>query len=186
MTIADVQINEAGLEIKLRSEIGDDLLAAAYLRLKSERLLAVVFHANPAISLQEFLTWHRDPGMDYLGCFSSIPGVAGSTELRGLGWINQIRTHGDEKVAEVGLAFFRGLAPNLCAEFTSMLLDYCFQSRNLAAVYGVSPVDNRVIHRFAGRMGFERFGPLPKFTSWQGRSTDAIIHCMTKSRWMGR
>ena len=182
MKVADQCIRQLGQTLKLRSQIGDELLAVAYLQFQQDKLLPVVFHNQPDMTLRGFLDWHSQPTMEYLGCFTES--ATGDVQLRGMGWINQSRRFGEEAIAEVGLGFFRKTHPRIAAEFTEMLIDHCFQVRDYKAIYGISPIQNQTIHRFAVRLGFTSHGPLPYFCGWNGQATSAYLYHMTQYQWI--
>ena len=183
--VLDQAINSLGKTFKLRSDIGEDLLAAAYLRFKQEGLLPTYYHNYfPEITLRQFLDFHRLPRVEYLGCFLQDQ-ATGRIELAGEGVINQSREYGGDRICEVGLGYFREFQkPRITTEFTEMLLDYVFIERGYAGCYGVSPIQNPTIHRFAKRMGFRVHGPLPFFVGWHGLSSSAYLYEMTAFDWV--
>lgn len=182
--ILDQQINSIGKQLFLRSDIGEELIATFYLRMKQDGMLQVFFHENPEISLSAFLRWHTSPTMEAMGCF--VRDIeTGSVELAGMGYINNTKRYGDEATAEVGLGFLRKFqSRSIPLEFAGMLLDYCFLAKRLVAVHGVSPCGNRAIHTFARRVGFKAHGPLPFFSVFNGSLQDSMLYSMRGFDWI--
>jgi RimJ/RimL family protein N-acetyltransferase len=165
------------------SEIGEDLVATAYLRLKAEGLLPIVFYQGP-ISLAGFLDWYRNPTSKFLGCFARPDLDKSKLELCGLGWIQSISTVGGVKRGETGMVFFRNWQSHgYPREWTRQMLDFSFGPLGMDYLYGTTPEENVVAVRFSRQMGFRQFGPIPGYCNWNGQPSGAIISAMSKEEW---
>ena len=182
-TVMIEQINEldAILEVP-KAKPPADVLAYAFLRLTQEGLRDVVFYDQPGITVVEYLVWCAS--INVLGCYIRRPLVDSPPVLVGLGFINKLTEINGYRRGEVGMFFFREYwGRKLTQEFCEKMLDWCFQDANLDAVYGISPVNNRLAVAFSRRMGFHQVGPIPKFCTWKGKPADGMISVMTREEW---
>lgn len=188
-----VQINQIGAVLELRRDIGDEMLAVAYFRMKSEGLLATVFYdCYPAIGLRDFLEWHQK--IIYLGCFARRldPILDKGPELAGLGWINKQSEVNGFRRGEVGMVFWKEWRnhhrPHIPTEFCEQLLDFCFDKdgANLDIVYGASPVFNRASVRFGESIGFKVEGTISGLAAWYGKPCPAVVMSLSREEWLQR
>lgn len=187
--VREVQINGQRCRLGVYSDLGDELLACAYLRMRQEGLLSVVYYLGDP-TLREFLDWHRNPRNIYLGAFHTpifASGEEGAVQLAGIGWLNSITDLGSHRKAEVGMIYFREFWGNgLPMEWTEMMLDFAFQEAGIGVVYGCTPTQNPLARRFAKALGMREFGPVPKYCAWRGQPSDAWFFSLTKEEWYGR
>jgi hypothetical protein len=177
----DVEID--GKVYGVRLAPGQDWIGKAYFRLKQESLLPVFFHENPTVSLSEFLAWAMNATV--LGCFANPDDpTLDTTELMGAVFVRNSKKIGEDLTIEVGEFFFRGVQHRYTELFGKMGVSFCFRVLKVAAIFGVTPVNNRVGCRYPKCLGFEQLGPIPNFVGWGGKSVPAILSFLTRERWI--
>ena len=188
---AQVQpIESVAPTLTVKSDIGEDLLAVAYLRMKTEQLLQMVFWEK-APTLKSFLEWCAAPNSVIVGCFTetdrSNVGSPPLIELAGLGWLTGITMRGGKRRADAGEVFWRETqAAGLTSQFGRLLLDFAFEEVKASTIYGITPVRNVAAVRFMRHCGFESFGPIPELCCWMGETCDGYISAMTFANWARR
>jgi hypothetical protein len=140
--------------LKLRLGIDYPTLTAAYCRWRAEDLFPLIFHRYPQMSLVDFLDWNYRPTVEPVGCFIG-------EVLVGIGWIVQARQVNGQVVAEVGAAFFKGTPLTVWRRGLDLLLQYAFDSRDFAEVYGVSARHNRFAALLTHWCGMREVSGLP-------------------------
>ena len=99
--------------IFVSADLDEELLAVAYIRMKVEGLLPIVYHESiPPLS--EFIAYHNKEKKHsyydhYLGAFAR-PTLDAPPELIGMGWLGGIRGPVGSIKGEVGFVFFHILA----------------------------------------------------------------------------
>src|ERR1700688_132805 len=168
-----VQLNSLGMRLHIIARPSEDLLATAYLQIKHEGLAHVVWHQGRIPPLTEFLAWGSNPSNCIYACMAERIGED-SVTMAGLGWSVQITpvclTEGNEAFkAEVGMSFFRAFqVDGLPQEFCEMCIDHGFETLKLVAMYGTTPMPNRVARIFHTKAGFKDLAIFPNYTSWMG------------------
>jgi RimJ/RimL family protein N-acetyltransferase len=161
-----------------------DLLASAYLRLKREGGLNILFYEGE-MRIDNFLrVWGDDSGLTF-GCFvRSLE--QDTTELAGLGRVAQPVGMGNgSSKAEIGATFFDAYQKR---EFTvplcQMMLEWVFDKTPLHAVFGTTPEPNRAMLMFLRGLGFGCLHhPIPNYTTWQGGPTGVYVSWMLRETW---
>lgn len=176
------QINEVGYQLTVSTRIGDDLAAVAYLTLKQQGLLRVVFYEGEP-SLKWFLEWFQTNDSVILGCFATALGST-TPVLAGLGWLTSICERNGVKRSEIGMVFFREWQHgSLPAEWCDQMIDFSFEQLGMSAIYGTTPEANRAAVKFSKQMGFDQFGPIPYGCTWKGKPCGTIQSVMTRAMW---
>jgi RimJ/RimL family protein N-acetyltransferase len=171
-------------EVFVRGEIGQSLMAVAYLRMESDDLLDTVFFQKIP-TLKEFIGWLESPSNRYLGCF--IRDESGKAILAGLGWLWNLRGVPGGRSADCGLCIFREFRhDHLPEKLTAKLLDYSFGVEKLDMLYGWSLANNRAVLIHAKRMGMTLLPKIPKFASCKGLPADVVISYISKDDWLRR
>ena len=166
--------------LSVTSDVGEELLAAAYLLLSHDNLLDVVFYERKP-SIREFLGWLALPNSRYLAGFV---GEGASSELAGLGWLWNVSGPDGGRRADVGIVYLKKFwGSEITDALTCKMLDVTFGPLKVSVVYMVTQWKNRLSRGIAKRMGFEMFGPLPKYGVYQGQAGDAAIGYLTRERW---
>lgn len=168
--------------------VTEDLLASAFLRFSSEGLVDRIWQEGVP-SLSWFLKqYSRENGVQMLACLKEDENQR--LTPCGLSWIcSKVAVANTLTKCEVGEAFFRHTNPSDTLDFGKMSLDYIFEDLGVDVAYGTTAEKNRVAVRYARAMGFEMFGPIPKYTTWKNKVTGEYdvcgiwISCMTKERW---
>jgi RimJ/RimL family protein N-acetyltransferase len=160
---------------------GEEAIAFLYLSFLAEGTIDIIWHDRRP-SLREVLEWHRNPTNVFFACYAhSID--SGVKSIIGLVWANSIKTVGDRKIGEVGMAFLkpwqRDGIPQECAD---MGLEHLFQNESLDAVFGTTPAPNRAAVRFAIKLGFDKIGIAPFFVRYDGVAVDAVLSVLTKDK----
>jgi RimJ/RimL family protein N-acetyltransferase len=165
------------------SDIGESLMASAYLRLESEGLLDTFFYAGIP-SLSDFLGWMKRTDCRYLGGFVRSDVQPLDVELAGIGYVWSIQGPPGGRRADVGMAYFRKFQRTMVPlDLTRKMLDVCFEQLDLSVLYGISPEPNPLSWRFGERLGFTVTGPFPNYGQWHGKPAAARILYLEKSRW---
>ena len=182
------QINGSQTQTRLfvKPNIGDDMIAVAYLRMKAEGLIPVIFYEGDP-GLRWFLDWfHRTDTVCY-GCFLSprVDTGENQTQLCGLLWVDTIITLASgHKKANSGVMFFRDYQKgNLPLQFGELVLDAVFSDLKIDVLWGTTPVPNRIAKLFTMRLGYKYLPPCPMFCSWEGKVCDAAVCYLTKQMW---
>ena len=171
-------------EIFVKSDIGQSLMAVAYLRMEADDQLDTVFFQKVP-TLKEFVGWLESPANRYLGCF--IRDESGKAVLAGLGWLWNLRGSPGGRVADCGLCTFREFWHDRIPErLTASLLDYSFGPEKLDVLFGWSLADNRAVLIHAKRMGMTLLPKIPKFASCKGVPADVVISYIEKEDWLRR
>ena len=166
--------------LSVTADVGEELLAAAYLLLSHDKLLDVVFYDRKP-SIREFLGWLALPNSRYLAGFV---GEGASSELAGLGWLWNVSPQVEGRRADVGIVYLKKFwGSEITDALTSKMLDVTFGPLKVNVVYMLTQWKNRLSRGIAKRMGFEMFGPLPKYGVYQGKAGDAAIGYLTRERW---
>ena len=175
--------------LKIRTDIGDELLAVAYLRMQQEELLPMFFWEKPP-TLRAFLDWCAQPNSVVVGVFleTIAPTLdAPKVELVGLGCIHSIRSMGGKRHGDTSEVFFREFqAMGITGEAGRALLRFAFTECKMDALYGITPCKNLAAVRFMRWVGFKAFGPIPELCCWDGENCDGWISVLTRSMWTGR
>ena len=172
---------------KVRSNIGEELLAVAYLRMQAEGLLQQMFW-QAAPSLREFLDWCHSPGTIVIGAFIEIQrptlDAAPEVELAGLGWVHSVRVRNGARYADAGEVFWRKFQAMGCTlEMGRLMLDFAFQEVKVDALYGITPEKNIPAVRFMKHCGFQAFGPIPGLCCWNGQECGGYMSVLTRAAW---
>jgi len=184
MAQTSVQINDKGVRLHIIARPSDDLLARAWILLRTEKLDEVVWHAGP-MDLQTLLALNHDQDKN---CFfvcgiESDQGTMAS--VAGLAWsCNRRQVGKDQWVSEVGMVFLQeAWVGGMPEEFSNLCLDWGFQNLGLVAVFGTTPVVNHVACLFYRKVGFTVVGTVPFFTTWKGEPAEAQLGYLTKDQW---
>lgn len=178
------RINRLGLELFISTEIGEDLLAAAYLMMKHDGLLETVFYESvPPLWL--FLSWATNPNSKFIGCFVRPTLDVDAVEMAGLGWLWQMGGVPGAMKAETGMVFLKKWQHSgIPVELAEKMLDCSFGPLGRDVLYGVTPVRNRAALLFSRKLGFKQTEPLPKYGSWHGEPTDIVMSYLEKGTWL--
>lgn len=170
------------MRLFVASEIGEDLLGAAYLRLKHEGMLEMMFWLS-APGLRDFLKWACERNdVVVIGAFVETDGIV---ELGGLGWVREIQVRNGKKYADVGELFFRQFqSMGVTRQLAGLMLDFAFEQVGVAALYGVTPRPNVAAIRFMKSVGFGHTCEVPEFAAWMGQNCPAVISWMTRQMWL--
>lgn len=178
------QISQDGKQFFVASDVGEDLLGAAYLRLKSEGMLEMMFWLE-APTLREFLKWscERKDVVVIGAFFEDENGV----RLAGLGWVREIQMRNGKKYADTGELFFREFqAMGVTRTLASLMIDFAFEQVGVSVLYGLTPRPNEAAIRFMKAMGFSHTVEIPELASWMGDNCSAVISWLTRQTWMER
>lgn len=164
----------------------ENVLARVYLKLEEQGLLDIVFHEGRPVLSWFIERFSKEPT---LTCWHKRPSIEGYPEvclLGGMTWFNaRTKIGGTEHIkAETGLFFFRKLQvhgwPSIWAHMST---EWAFEHLGIDTIFGVTPATNRAAVRFIRRLGWNLYGPVPGFTSYDEKPCEAWFSCMTKLRW---
>jgi RimJ/RimL family protein N-acetyltransferase len=179
-TIESIQVRPE-TECFVRTDLGQGLMAVAYLRMEQDGLLETVFFQHIP-TLKEFIGWLEARDNRFLGCF--VRNDANQAVLAGLAWLWNIRGAPGGRKADCGFVVFREFMHHrLPLRLIEKTLEYSFEVENLDVVYGLTLADNRPVLIFGRRLGFTFLPPLPKFASKQGVPCDAVMSFLTREDW---
>ena len=169
------------VECFVASDVGQSLMAVAYLRMEKDGTLDTVFFQHVP-TLKEFISWLEAKDNVYLGCF--VRNDSSQAVLAGMAWLWNVRGVPGARIADGGGCFFREYWRDRITErLTEKSIEHWFGVVGLDAVYGWSLAENRAALRIVKRLGFTVSPPLPKFTSKQGHPADAVISYLTADTW---
>ena len=173
-------------KLEVLSNIGDDLLAVAYLRMKNEGLLPYVFWEQVP-ELQAFLNWCNQSTSLVVGCFVTRSNVGAPIELAGLGWVRDIKTRNGHRRGDAGEVFWREWqAAGVTEGFGKLLLEFAFGPCKMDYLYGITPEKNIPAVRFMRHMGFRDFGPIPGLCCLNGVECGGVLSVLGKEQWLQR
>jgi hypothetical protein len=156
--------------------VSEEMLARFYMKLKADNLLDIVWSEAP-VTLSWFLTHYQRDQICTLAAMKEDPETK-TMEIQGLGWIVNTQVIGNTfQRSEVGIAYLRGARPDETLIFSSLMVDYCFESMGTLSLYTTSPAPNVASIRHAKAVGFEMFGPLAAFTTWVNKKTGQREPC---------
>jgi hypothetical protein len=168
-------------ELEIAAGPPDEALAYAYLAMQSDRLLEVVF-PDDALGVVDFIRIFK--GINTFGVFDTSDGCR---RMVGLVWFSQEAWRG-----MCGVCFFgqeRNRTPGLLRKrlkLLGLLIDAVFASGQIQVLYAKVPAPNTRAVMFGKLLGFEAFGPLPKYQSWHGVMCDSWMLALTRERWLAR
>ena len=175
------------MAIRVRTDVGQSLLAVAYLRMEQEGLLSMMFWEK-APELRAFLEWCEQPNSIVVGCFVETPGptldAPATIVLAGLGWLQNIKTRNGCRYADVGEVFWREYpAMGITLDMGKALMEFAFEECRMDAIYGITPEKNIPAVRFMKNSGFTAFGPIPGLCCWKDVECDGYLSVLTKESW---
>lgn len=162
------------------------ILAQAYLKVEAGGLLPVVFHEGVPDLAWFLARFSKEPT---LACWAKVSYNTSfnlNYQLAGLTWFNSITRVGgtDQRKAETGLFFFREFQHHgWTAIWSHMSTEWAFENLGIDAIFGLTPAPNRAAVRFVRSLGWNLYGPVPGYTSYDEKPCDAWLSAMTKSRW---
>ena len=165
------------------SGIHNDLaLSVIYNRLKSEGLWEIVFHDNPAMDLHDLYAFFARPTT--LAATMAIVENDEFKDIAGMAWLaDTVCCNAKLNRGEASFFFFRDYQkPQYTIPFGHMVLDYWFSVLGMDTIVGLTPSVNRTAMIYAARLGFEKVGTIPSYTTL-GDVDDAVITVMTKKRY---
>ncbi len=164
----------------------EDLLATAYLRLKSEGQLETIYYEGTP-SLMQFMRTSLEPETISFGAFVDRTGDGKTLDFAGIAWCfdrHDMANH--EAKAEVGFAFFRHCAtPRQKVDLGKLMVDVLFGRYALNYLFGTTPVENKLALRYVRELGFKTQGIINNFVYWEGAVSAAQISCAARSEWKG-
>lgn len=180
-------IREGARSFKVRSNIGEELLAVAFIQMQQDGVLDYVFWQKPP-TLREFLNWCYNPSTVIIGCFMETAGptldAEPAIELAGLGWVTSVRTRNGRRYADVSEMFWRKFQTlDTTLTFGKLMLDFAFEELKVDILYGITPEKNRAAVWYMRKIGFQPFGPIPGLCCWRGEECGGIMSVLTKDAW---
>jgi len=71
-------------------------------------------------------------------------------------------------------------------EASRLSLDYIFSAHKVQAIFGITPIPNRMALAQAKRLGFQVIARVTGLVSWKGEPCDATMTTLTKENFYGR
>jgi RimJ/RimL family protein N-acetyltransferase len=169
----------------MSGNMDDEMLAAAYLTMKLEGLLPLLYYEGIP-SLTHFLELHRSGSFKFLGVFSRSM-LNTDVEMAGIGWLSSISGQPGTRKAEVGYVMFRKFQDRKTPlEAIGLLVDYCFDVQEMDLLVGTTPEKNRAAVAFVRKLGFQVLPLIPKFCMFNGEPCGAYLSYLTREIWHGR
>jgi hypothetical protein len=160
-----------------------DLIATAYLRLKREGVLDVLYYeADPG--LPKVLAVMTDPATINFGCFMKRDEDV--TDFVGIGHVAApLMLPNGQKKAEISVAFFKGWQRrDVTIPLAQMMIEWVFRRSDIDFLFGTTPEPNRAMLRFMKALGFGHTAePIPNFTCWHGVPCGVFVSWMDARRW---
>lgn len=165
----------------LNNAEGQDTLAAAYLRMKAEGLLPLLFYQKQP-DLTGFLTQMFAPGSLTMLCFSRLV-----QDVCGFGHVVKPQEIGpDLEKTECSMLFFRGHQKREeTVPFSHLMIEMAFALRPpLDVILGCTPEKNPAAVRYITAVGFTRSKePVESYTTWNGVPCGCYMSWLTRRRW---
>jgi hypothetical protein len=156
-----------------------DFLSDAYHDLLRDGVLDEVLHEQPMTEGQfvEFLG-----GNDAL--LSVFVDVA-TNKYMGVAWISELAETPTLVRGWGAFAFFRKYwDPSLTGMLGRLFLEQVFEFYQLDLLMGLTPKPNRLARAYCSRLGLRYVANVPGFTTYHGKTVDALICMMTKEDWL--
>lgn len=164
-----------------------DELASAYIRMKQEGLLPVVFHQSIP-DLSTFLVRYLAVNSTTMLCY--YIDTKGMTHFVGVGHVTApALIVGPHLKAECSMVFFcEWQRRSTTVPLAHLMLEYSFDRRFgdqfLTTILGCTPEKNKLAVRFIAAVGFVRAKePMTDYTAWNGELCGAYSSWMTRKRW---
>jgi len=160
-----------------------DLYATAYLRMKQEKVLDVLYYERDP-GLPKFLGIMSTPGVTNIGCF--VKHEDGRVDFVGLGHIGvPIVLPNGQKKAEISVAFFKDWQRrSVTFPLAQMMIEWTFDRADIDFLFGTTPERNPAMVKFLKALGFGHTAePVPHFTCWQGELCGAVLSWLDAERW---
>jgi hypothetical protein len=166
--------------IELIMDPQDDIVAYAYLRMKRDGTLGMVFHEG-----EPNLAWIADFFDKQRHLTAAVAySESGESELIALGWLNQMHTlsAGDDKVtkAEAAMVGFRGVPLRETREAARILIQAAFETAGVDVLYATVSSENRAVGLMLRALGFRLCGRFPRYTLWRGKISDSCVWCLSR------
>lgn len=167
--------------------VNESLAGYAYLRFERENLLDVICHEKP-LSLRGWLdSCAKTPTLAAFRCPPCLMPDIGQSEMVGVGWAGSLFELDRYRRAEVGMGFFRGYAQfDLLLNLGKLMLTWAFRELDLDMAYGITPVPNRAASLYFLKLGLNAYGPIARWTTYQGQACDAWLSAVTREDWLAR
>jgi RimJ/RimL family protein N-acetyltransferase len=152
----------------------ETVLVDMYNKLHEDDLYEIVFHDNPKMSLNQFITFFTS-GLAHLAFFCVIEN---EVEVpAGLCWICDIVSHeGGTRKGNVSFCFFKEFQnPKYTNDLGRMALEYWMNVLQIDLIYASTPVDNRLSVMYVKRVGFKEVGRIPNYCFFQGNTCASMI-----------
>jgi RimJ/RimL family protein N-acetyltransferase len=176
------QVEREQMEYFIATDVGEELLATAYLLLQKDNLLGVVFYERVP-QLSEFLSWLKRGDSFYFAAFARHV-QSGTCELAGIGWLWNVSPYEIGRRADAGIVFLRKFwGGGVPEEITGQMLDWAFTTGRIETIYMVTSASNRLLQRFTRALGFTHYGPLPNWGLYQGKPGSAVMGVLEKKKW---
>lgn len=158
-----------------------DFLATAYLRMKAEKLLEVMFYEEQP-TLGRFLSIMLADGEKVLGLFQ-IEGT-GLYTLIGFGGISKPTNMGGGYLkSEMFCLFFKEFQKrHVTIPVARTMMAWVYERTNVDVMFGTTPAPNVAMVRFAKALGF-KLSKIDNFTTWKDNPCAAWISCMSENEW---
>ncbi len=176
-------------KLAVTTELTEDLLAEAFLRLKKDKLAETVWYEGvPSVS--NYLKNCTEPDCINLGGFvdrtgSADPRKPQGFDFVGMAWVyHQQLMSNHMRKAEVGFAFFRHAATSRQKiQVGRIMTQALFERFNIDVIFGSTPDENQGALRYAKAVGFEISAQIPNAICWEGALSSVRISSLTKANW---
>lgn len=158
-----------------------DFLATIYLRMKSEKLLEVMFYEEQP-DLCRFMSLMLADGEVVLGLFQIES--TGLYTLIGFGGISKPVNMGNGyNKSEMFCLFFKEFQKrHVTIPVAQTMMAWVYERSTVDVMFGTTPAPNIAMVRFAKALGF-KLSKIDNFTTWKGDPCAAWISCMSEEEW---
>lgn len=158
----------------------EDVLVDIYKRLKNENLYEIIFHDNPQMTFNQFISFFSSE----LVSLSFFCVLENEVEYpAGMCWLTDFANIDNRgKRANGSFVFFKDFQkPNYTNDFGKMALDFWFHELGVSVISGLTPSDNRSAMIYIKRLGFIESGRIPNYTILNGNICDGVITYLERS-----
>jgi RimJ/RimL family protein N-acetyltransferase len=160
---------------------GDRLLLNFYDWFKEDETLDIAMHEFEDPSWKDFVSYFHQPFHVRPLLIPCQVQNGEATYPLGMLWADGWKTVGGINRANISLCFLKKywVSP-LTLEASERGIKFAFEYLHCDVLYGITPSENKRSCLYAERVGMEKTGTIPLWTTYKGHPADASIFCIKK------
>jgi hypothetical protein len=155
-----------------------DLIALWYLTLLGSGRASKVFQEFSG-NLKSVIQWAEE--IDY------IKGAFLDDTFIGVGFVEEVKrlylNDGVYSKARIGFGFMPNCNVFQALRAGKMIVTDAFDELKLDHMFGFTPEENQQALAYIRRVGFNLYGPIPQFTTYNGNCMGSYVSHMTRKEW---